>query len=166
MPLNINGLVAQIFSRSHIPIVIVLLTTLIAGCGLHNSTNQDSSKVPGKEHKFICDSFTTEKRSQITAADTSLRMTIKVDEPSSTATLNMAAGKESVEITNKIELLIVNEPPDLTQRQEDYVYMVEDGEINSLNYSLDIRINKKNGRIEFKPGPDSPTFKGKCVKLD
>ena len=141
------------------------MVALVTGCGPHNLPSEDSSKTSGGVYKLACDSVAPDRQGQTPQINPSVRITIKVNEDSRTASLKMAAGTESVDIAKKIHLLILNGPPDMTPSQEDYIYMGEDDDKNAVNYSLDIRINKNSGRIALKPAPESPTFKGKCIRL-
>lgn len=79
--------------------------------------------------------------------------------------MELVTRTEAVDIIKQIHLLILNGPPDLTLPQQGYIYMGEDDGKNDAKYSLNIQMNKKNGHIEFKPAPVSPTFTGKCVRL-
>ena len=142
--------------------VSILVIALMAGCGL-NDIHKEETKLRGdSQYGFECTIKEADRKAN--PEDALLHMTFQTNEESMTAILDMKTIVNSLESQKRIHLRVLNSPPDISRRSETVIYMDSDDTKNSIKYSLDIRIDKKVGHLEFKPGPDSPILKGTCTR--
>jgi len=160
-----SHLINQIIRINSNLYITIFLTFSLVGCGIYSAPSQGIKDATESVYHLKCDSFTSdEPNSKSSSKNASLLMAFKVDKKSMTATLDLKTIDQSESFERTLHLRVFDDPPDLTKRSDDIVYIAADDDKNDDKFSLDIKINKKNGNIEFKPGPDSPLFKGTCAR--